>query len=251
MRKGITSRRLVLLWRNSKPLANPFVTDEFSGFNHKPLKVLEKRVSVLLQFVGRFMQRNWPAQTLSYALQRPADNLVILVGDQPIMLDHARRNNPQPFRKAMLVFLQHPVDRVGILIKAGFGEQRPVGGQEMVIKDIDNNAATMTVLVTQSVAAAPRVCAVVGEGVYLTMKSDTLDNPGWEMVWNLTLDEIPHQTAEPVLGIRSGEIEMDEIIQALRILLCRISISNAIKALLASCWISTMASESSISGSST
>ena len=60
-----------------------------------------------------------------------------------------------------------------------------------------------------------------------------------------------HQAAEPNLWVRSGEVEVYQVVQSLKILFCKIRISKAINALLESFWTSTTAADRSALGSST
>ena len=60
-----------------------------------------------------------------------------------------------------------------------------------------------------------------------------------------------HQAAEPNLWVRSGEVEVYQVVQSLKILFCKIRISKAINALLESFWTLTTAADRSALGSST
>ena len=113
----------------------------------------------------------------------------------------------------------------------------------MIVKNIDNNPSPVAVFLAQPVTASAGMEVVVGKAVDAPMQVQSLRYRPGVVFGNRTFDKIAHQSPELMPRVRPGQKKVYQIIQGqvLRILLCRIRISNAINALLASCWTSTTA----------
>ena len=113
----------------------------------------------------------------------------------------------------------------------------------MIVEDVDDDPAAMAVFWVQTIPASAGIKVTVGKGIDAPVKMQALCYASGEVIGYWPLDKITHQTAELMIVVRACQKKVHEIIQGqvLRILLCRISISNAINALLASCWTSTTA----------
>ena len=126
----------------------------------------------------------------------------------------------------------------------------PVSGEEVIVENVDNDTASVTEFRVKPLSASACMWAVLGEAVYTTMEMQTQGDFFGIICSDAAFDKVTHQAAELNFRVRSGEVEVDEVVQSLRILFCRIRISKAINALLESCWTSTTAADRSALGSS-
>lgn len=126
----------------------------------------------------------------------------------------------------------------------------PVCCEKVVVENVDDDAAAMPEFRVQPLPALAGVGAVLGEAVDATVKVQPQSYFWGINRGNRAFDKVAHQAAELNLRLGSGKIEVYEVIQSLRILLCRIRISKAINALLESFWTSRTAAERSALGSS-
>ena len=172
-----------------------------------------------------------------------ADDFEMPVRDQPVLLDHARCNQLETVRQQVLTGLQELVNVFGEIFKRFRGVLGPRGCEEVIVEDVDDDPAPMTVFWIQTVSASAGMEIGVGKGVDAPVKVQALCYSPGEVIGDRTLDKITHQTTELMLVAGAGQKKVHEIVQGqvLRILLCRIRISNAINALLASFWTLTTA----------
>lgn len=120
----------------------------------------------------------------------------------------------------------------------------------MIVEDVDDDAATVAEFWLEALPALPGVGAVLGKTVYAAVQQQTTGKPGREVGRDGAFDEVAHQTAELQFRVCPGKVEVDQVIQDLRILLCSMRSSKAISDLLTSCCISSAACVRSTAASS-
>ena len=147
--------------------------------------------------------------------------------------------------------LQQFVNICCIACQMGGRVVTPVCGEEVIVENVDKDAATVAELRVKPLSASTCMRAVLGEAVDTTMEVQAQSNFFRIISGDKAFDEVAHQAAESNLWVRSGEVEVNKVVQNLKILFCKIRISKAINALLESCWTSTTAADRSALGSST
>ena len=129
------------------------------------------------------------------------------------MLGHARGDTGQTGGEQVAVSGEQTVD------VSGKGGQRlrvefvPMGGQEVVVENIDQDRAGMAETRLQTLPAGTARGADGSEGVDAAVQAQPGDDPGRMTRIERALDEVPHQPAKLQLRIGTGEIEVDEVVQ--------------------------------------
>ena len=129
------------------------------------------------------------------------------------MLGHARGDAGQAGGEQVAVGGEQTIN-VG-----GKGGQRlwvefvPMGGQEVVVEDVDQYCSGMAEARMQTLPAGAAMRADGSEGVDAAVQAQPGDDPGRMTRIERSLDEVPHQPAKLQLRVGTGEIEMDEVVQ--------------------------------------
>jgi len=105
----------------------------------------------------------------------------------------------------------------------------------MIVEDIDNDPFAMAEFRLEPLPALSGMNAGLCKGVDATVQVQTEGQTIWKPGRYGAFNEVAHQSAKLQVGVCSGQVEVNEVIQTLRILLCKIRISKAISALLAKC----------------
>lgn len=165
----------------------------------KRLEIPFKAAVVSPDFNDRSIEAVFSGNPLGDSVQSDIDSGQSGVARQPIMFQHAGQGVLQLCGKLTLVTVQDSVYPFDERAKIDIGIGGPVFGEEMIVTDIENNTRKSAALTAEQSATDPCQIMVVGKGVGLPVKQNTVGDAGRETFPHRTFDEIADKAADQKL----------------------------------------------------
>ena len=175
-------------------------------------------------------QRRGAGEASGQALQHDLHRFRVAVRFEPAPGDHARSDALQSRGKKLVVLFEDPVEALGELLQRDVGVVMPVSGEEVIVKDIDEDGTAVAVGGIDPPQAAAGDGIDLGEAVDAPVALDAAPDRFRPTVIETPLDEIPQHAAEQTRFRRLGEIEVKQVVQKIDFLLLPIDRGGACSA---------------------
>lgn len=185
---------------------------------------------VAAEFCHPSGQRRGAGEASGQALQNDLHRFRVAVRFEPAPGDHARSDALQSRGKKLVVLFEDPVEALGEQFQGDVGVTVPVSGEEVIVKDIDEDGTAVTVGGVDAPQAAAGDGIDLGEAVDAPVALDAAPERFRPAVIETPLDEIPQHAAEPTRFRRLGEIEVKQVVQTIDFLLLPIDRGGACSA---------------------
>ena len=116
-------------------------------------EILLEQTVIALQKFGGFFHVRYKSRAFGHAAERAVNALNGSIAQQPVVLFHVGKHKLYARRKQQPVPLKQTVDALHIGFQRFVGIIAPVGGQNMIVEHIGNNARIMVEMRTQPVFA--------------------------------------------------------------------------------------------------
>lgn len=189
------------------------------GLGQELGEILFELPVVAAEFRYPLGQRCGAGEASGQALQDDLHRFLVAVRFEPASGDHAWGDALQSGGKKVVVLFENPVEAPGELLQRDFGVVVPVPGEEVIVKDIDEDRAAVTVGGIDPPQTAARNGIALGETVDAPVSLDAAPDRFRPTVIETPLDEIPQHAAEQTFFRRLGEIEVKQVVQKIDFLL--------------------------------
>lgn len=170
--------------------------EETTGVDHEGEEIGLEAAPLFQQLFPAAGQQVRPAEAAGETLQQAFDVIEVAAGDQPVGRDHARQGGLQGRGQQGAVGLQQAVEGGGEVFEGLRVKEVPVAGQEVVVGDIDQDAAAVAQGGVQPSLAAPEGRAGFGETVDAAVLGDAAPHPGRKSLIQGPFDVVAQQRAE-------------------------------------------------------